>query len=197
VTEPGPRWIFGYGSLVWRPAFAFARRRPGYIEGWTRRFWQASPDHRGVPDAPGRVVTLIPEPGARCYGMAYEVTDSDWPAVIANLDHREQNGYAHYTVSVHALDDAPAVDALVYIATKDNPSYRGDAPLAEIARVVRTAVGPSGPNREYVSRLAEAMAALEVDDVHLNALMAEIARQDDRDGMSPNGAPVVDRHERP
>jgi cation transport regulator ChaC len=67
------QWIFGYGSLVWRPAFPHRRRRPASIRGFCRRFWQASTDHRGTPEAPGRVVTLIESPGDRCWGMAYEV----------------------------------------------------------------------------------------------------------------------------
>ena len=189
------RWIFGYGSLVWRPAFPFVERRPGYIEGWRRRFCQASPDHRGVPSDPGRVVTLLADPSATCHGMAYAVADDAWAQVLARLDVREQNGYARHDVPVRDVHGTgESWSALVYIATPDNPSFRDGESLADIAAVVRRAVGPSGDNREYVLRLHEALSAMGAPDPHVADLVAEIARQD---RVSPNGAAVVDPRRRP
>lgn len=158
-------WIFGYGSLVFRPDFPFEQQQPALLHGYARRFWQGSTDHRGVPGAPGRVVTLVPEPDARCLGVAYRVAPDVRATVMAALDERERGGYERRTVTLELLG-APAASAfaLVYFAGPENPNYLGDAPLAEMAEQVRRARGPSGANREYVLRLAEHLRRLGADD---------------------------------
>jgi len=165
-------WLFGYGSLLWRPDFAYEERVHGYVVGFTRRFWQGSPDHRGVPGAPGRVVTLVPEPGARCWGTAYRVASSAREQVLAQLDTREQEGYERHLTTVHA--EAP-VEALVYIAGPENPHYLGPAPIEVIADQVRTSRGPSGDNLEYVLRLADALSDMGADDPHVTELALRLS----------------------
>jgi len=166
-------WIFGYGSLVWRPAFPHQDRRPAWIEGFTRRFWQGSTDHRGVPGAPGRVVTLVPEPGARCWGMAYRVHAEQVDAVLETLDIREQGGDERLELSVHVGDPAGSrVRGLSWVATPANRNYLGPATTAAIAGQVRRSRGPSGPNPEYVLRLAQALRKLGAEDPHVYALEA-------------------------
>jgi glutathione-specific gamma-glutamylcyclotransferase len=169
-------WIFGYGSLVWRPAFPFAERRVAYLEGWSRRFWQGSTDHRGVPGAPGRVVTLIEEPASRCWGVAYRVGESDRDGVLEVLDLREQGGYERREVTLRLADrrarpePGDSAAALVYLATPSNPNYLGPAPVDAIAEQVLAARGPSGSNLDYVARLAAALRDLGVerqDDEHV------------------------------
>jgi glutathione-specific gamma-glutamylcyclotransferase len=163
-------WIFGYGSLIFRPSFAYEERRHAWLKGWVRRFWQSSTDHRGVPAAPGRVVTLVPEPGARCWGMAYRIATERVEEVLAHLDYREQNGYERHRVILETRE-ASLLDALVYVAGPSNPHYLGPSPLEEIAAVVRSAHGPSGSNRDYVLRLAEALAEAGEQDTHVMELM--------------------------
>lgn len=163
------RWVFGYGSLVWRPSFPFVEKRAGWIEGWSRRLWQGSTDHRGVPGAPGRVVTLVRDMGARCVGMAYLLAPEHVDEILVHLDHREKGGYARLDEQVHFLEGGSA-QALVYLATEDNPEFLGYATDEDIAAQVRASHGPSGPNIEYVLRLAAALRDLGAHDEHIFAI---------------------------
>lgn len=174
--EPG-LWLFGYGSLMWRPDFPYRARHPASVAGWTRRFWQGSPDHRGVPEAPGRVVTLVPEPGARCHGVAYRVAPEVAAEVFAALDHRERGGYARVELSVQLTTaELQRRPARMYLATADNPHYLGPAPLPTIAAQILASHGPSGPNLEYLLRLAAALREQDADDEHVFALEREVQR---------------------
>lgn len=158
-------WLFGYGSLIYKVDFPFLEQRPASIEGWVRRFWQGSHDHRGTLEAPGRVVTLIRQPGAGCKGMAYRVS----PDVFEHLDHREKNGYLRFSTTM-TFDDGSQDQGLVYIATEDNEAFLGHAPDADIAQQISRAVGPSGRNDEYLLKLAQALRHLGDDDPHVFSL---------------------------
>ena len=162
-------WLFGYGSLIFKPDFPYTQRRPAHIRGWSRRFWQGSHDHRGTPQAPGRVVTLIEEADAICAGMAYLIT----PEVFSHLDYREKNGYLRLSTPI-ILDDGNDVEGLIYIATPDNEAFLGPASESAIASQIARAKGPSGPNVDYLLGLATALRQLQADDPHVFALEREI-----------------------
>jgi len=163
-------WIFGYGSLIFRPSFPYEERREAWLRDWSRRFWQGSTDHRGVPEAPGRVVTLVPEPGARCWGVAYRIAPERVEEVLTHLDFREQGGYERHGVWLETREPS-GLEAVVYVAGPSNPHYLGPASLEEIAAVVRTARGPSGANRDYVRLLAEALSQAGEQDAHVTELV--------------------------
>lgn len=158
-------WLFGYGSLIFKADFPWLQRRPASIRHWQRRFWQGSHDHRGTPQQPGRVVTLVAQQHAHCAGMAYLVS----PAVFEHLDLREKNGYYRFVTELQ-FDDGSASEGLVYIATPDNAAYLGPAPEREIAHHIASACGPSGANSDYLLELAESLRALSAEDDHVFAI---------------------------
>jgi len=168
-------WIFGYGSLIWRPSFAFVERRKAWVEGWARRLWQGSPDHRGTPESPGRVATLVESAGERCGGLAYRIDPLLASEVLAELDHREKAGFDRVTLALHDDDGSVFAEGIVYVAKTDNPHFLGDADADAIARHVDASRGPSGENIEYVRRLVEALADLGIHDPHLTAILGRSA----------------------
>lgn len=103
---PDPLYIFGYGSLCWKAEFKYQECWIGNVQGWQRRFAQRSTDHRGTPESPGLVVTLLTDeelaqlsPGEQvgtssCYGVCYKVGKDDVSAVLDALDFREKGGCA-------------------------------------------------------------------------------------------------------
>ncbi|CDG84004.1 gamma-glutamylcyclotransferase [Janthinobacterium agaricidamnosum] len=164
-------WLFGYGSLIYKADFPYLERRAASISGWTRRFWQGSHDHRGTETAPGRVATIVPQDGAVCDGMAYLIT----PEVFGHLDHREKNGYLRLATDIH-FDDGSHVEGLVYIATEHNQAFLGAASELEIAHHIARSAGPSGPNTEYLIKLAVALRELGKHDPHVFAIEEHLER---------------------
>ncbi|XP_037072087.1 putative glutathione-specific gamma-glutamylcyclotransferase 2 isoform X1 [Pollicipes pollicipes] len=155
-------WIFGYGSLIWKVDFPFKTKEIGYIKGYVRRFWQASIDHRGTPEKPGRVATLVPseDPEARVWGVAYEIPSDEVQATLSHLDYRERCGYERRAVTFHPQDGRrPPHQLTIYVGTEDNPYFTGPTSEEELAAVVVEARGMAGPNTEYLYNLAEAVRA--------------------------------------
>jgi glutathione-specific gamma-glutamylcyclotransferase len=164
-------WIFAYGSLIFRPAFEHVERRRAFVRGYVRRFWQASPDHRGTETAPGRVATLVEAEGGICGGAAYRILREHAPAIMAALDHREKAGFTQRTLPLLAHPEAePFAHGVTWVADRTNPWFREEASEQVIAAVVRTRVGPSGENVAYVHELRAALRALEIEDPHVETL---------------------------
>jgi len=154
-------WVFGYGSLIWKQDFPVMEIRRAYIEGWARRFWQGSHDHRGLPTDPGRVLTLIETPREICWGRALLVHAD----VFEHLDYREKNGYERHDLPIH-FDDTH-VEGMTYLAPIDNAAFLGAAPMQDIVAQIRRSKGPSGTNTDYVLELAQALRELDIEDPHV------------------------------
>lgn len=176
APETNTTWLFAYGSLIWRPDFAYLERRRAVLPGFVRQFWQGSHDHRGTPQAPGRVVTLVPDAKRRCLGMAYRLDPVTRAEVLAALDHREKNGYERRELTL--LDDqGEALPSLVYLAPAGNFAWLGEATPQAIAEQIANSHGPSGSNAEYLQELIAALRLLGADDdQHLVDLHEAVTR---------------------
>jgi glutathione-specific gamma-glutamylcyclotransferase len=163
--------IFAYGSLLFRPGFSFLERQRARAPGYARSFSQASPDHRGTPERPGRVLTLAASAAASTTGAVYFV---EAPALelLLELDHRERAGYQR--INLEVWTDAERHQALTWIALPGNPYDAGQLPLAELAQHIRSCHGPSGANSDYVFQLERALAELEAPDALVSELAARL-----------------------
>jgi cation transport protein ChaC len=164
-------WIFAYGSLLWRPGFPVQQHRRVILQGFSRRLYQGSPDHRGTPVALGRVATLVPSQES-CLGLAYRVATQDVEGVLAYLDEREQGGYIRQVLPVQTLGEEEWLNVFVYVANPANPYYLGPAPEEQIAEEIAVRRGPSGSNLEYLLRLDAALQEYGFSDPHISRIAA-------------------------
>ena len=172
-------WIFGYGSLVWRPNFDYIDRQTAKIHHWARRFYQGSPDHRGTAKHLGRVVTLVPTPNEECYGVAYAIDSHNRDEIFDYLNMREQGGYDLLETHIQLLN-GKSVYGYVYTANQDNPFYLGPASIEEMAVQIVNSSGPSGTNLEYFTKLYEALTLFAPSEKHLTELYREITKRNNK-----------------
>lgn len=169
----GDLWVFGYGSLIWRPGFEFADRHLARLSGWRRAFCMTSIHYRGTPEAPGLVLALDHAPDASCEGVAFRVEAPQADAVLAYLREREliSSAYDEMRLPV-ALPDGGEVEAVAYVVNRDHEQYAGGLSLDEQAEVIGRAEGSSGPNVDYLMYTVEGLAALGVHDDEMARLAA-------------------------
>jgi glutathione-specific gamma-glutamylcyclotransferase len=170
----GDLWVFGYGSLMWRPGFDFLEQVPARLIGEHRALCVYSFDHRGTPEKPGLVLGL--DRGGACRGIAFRVAARQRFETIGYLRSREQttNVYREVTRSVWLENEARVrVSALAYVVDRGHVQYAGRLSLAEQLRHVQQGHGRSGNNRDYVLSTVKSIEAqgFRDDQLHQLAMM--------------------------
>jgi Uncharacterized protein involved in cation transport len=173
-APPEGFWVFAYGSLMWRPGFAFAERRMARLPGFRRSFCLRSVRYRGTPEAPGLVLGLDADPGAACEGVAYRVGPGDDPAgALRYLRERELVTYAYLEATHEAtLEDGRRVGALCYVVDRAHRQYAGGLDPAAQAAVIARAEGPAGTNLDYLRATLAHLRELGVEDPELARVAA-------------------------
>jgi glutathione-specific gamma-glutamylcyclotransferase len=175
----GDLWVFGYGSLMWRPGFEVLERVPARLKGLHRALCVYSFVHRGTPERPGLVLGL--DRGGMCRGIAYRVAASARSKTIAYLRGREQVTSVYREAMRRIELEEPArrqVTALCYVIDRGHLQYAGPLSLAERLHYVRQGHGQSGPNREYVLEAVRALEALGFRETDLHLLAERLGRRE-------------------
>jgi glutathione-specific gamma-glutamylcyclotransferase len=168
-------WVFGYGSLMWRPGFDFIERIPARLVGLHRALCVYSFVHRGTPERPGLVLGL--DRGGMCRGIAFRVAAKVREQTIAYLRAREQVTTVYLeTVRRVELEDKARrqVRALCFLVDRSHVQYAGRLSLEERVHLVRQGHGRSGANRDYVIETVQALESLGYRETDLHLLAARL-----------------------
>lgn len=166
-------WVFGYGSLIWRPGFAHVEVRPAVLHGYHRRFCVYSHRYRGTPDCPGLVLGLAR--GGSCRGLAYRVPAAEGEPVMDYLYEREMvTGVYHPRWLKVRLDDGREVRAAGFVVDTEHQQYAGRLSYAEMARLIRQGEGGRGACVDYLRNTVEHLEALDMHDHALHRLLREV-----------------------
>lgn len=192
--EPAETWIFGYGSLMWSPGFAYREARPARLAGFHRAFCVYSIHYRGTERRPGLVLGL--DRGGVCDGIAFRVAPEDRAATLGYLRRREliYGVYREALVSVdlaHDADSEPkAVWAVAYIAERCHPAYAGALPLHREAHLIRRSTGFGGTNLDYLISTRRHLQELGIREPRLDRLAAVIGAGRIERTHGPGGSPI-------
>ncbi len=167
-------WVFGYGSLMWNPGFAFEERAHARAFGFRRSLCVRSYVHRGTPEQPGLVLGL--DRGGSCRGVAFRVNERDREEVLDYLRRRElvTNVYKEKILPL-TLTDGRQVRAVGYVVDREHVQYAGALSIEDAALTVRLSAGQSGPNDAYVFNTLAHLKQMGIRDLWLESVGQAVA----------------------
>ena len=177
--DPGGLWVFGYGSLMWRPGFSFVEMQAARVAGFVRDMCFLSIHYRGTADVPGIVCGLMDDKNATCRGRAFRVAADDAAAAIAYLDERELiTDIYHPRMLTAVLEDGRSVPARAYVADPSHAQFVGGWSDERKAAAIAAGRGSQGRSLDYLASLVAHLDELGIGDGHMRRLL-ELARLKD------------------
>ena len=181
--ESDALWIFAYGSLMWKPDFAYEERERARLFGYHRALCIYSHHYRGTPERPGLVLGL--DRGGSCLGLCFRIAAPARAATLEAVRRREliTGVYAEIAAPVR-LADGRRLTAVTYAAQRAHPQYAGAHDTEALARLVAQGHGFAGPNVDYLRNTCDHLASLGMPDARLAAVLDATARVQDRRSAS-------------
>ena len=168
-------WVFGYGSLIWNPAFDYDEMRVGTLHAYHRQFCFWSTIGRGTPDNPGMMLAL--DHGGSCRGVVLGVKRAKAREELSSVFMREMTGQTYRAVWGKVRTDQGTVGAISFVANRSSENYAGRKPLEEIARHIARGCGHLGPCTDYLFNTRDHLAELGVDDRMLSRLCRLVEKE--------------------
>ncbi|MGB7334759.1 MAG: gamma-glutamylcyclotransferase [Salaquimonas sp.] len=169
----GDFWVFGYGSLIWKPGFEFLEEQKAVLTGWHRSLCVHSWVHRGTQENPGLVLGL--DKGGSCEGLARYVSGDKREAVIEYLRERElvTHVYLEQWVDIK-LQNGEMTKALTFVVDRGHHQYASGLDESHQIEIVRGAVGKSGNNIDYVASTVLSLKQLNICDPVLERIVEQL-----------------------
>lgn len=178
-TPGQPYWVFGYGSLMWRPGFPFEEAHDAVLPGYSRSFCIYSFHHRGTAECPGLVLGL--DAGGECLGRVFKVAAEHADEVTAYLDERELINYPYISrflpVEINDGGAKRKIDAYCFVADQAHDDYAGALPTSDAVDLIMQASGVAGLNRDYLMNTVHHLESIGFIDKHLQDLLQEIEQR--------------------
>jgi cation transport protein ChaC len=170
-------WIFGYGSLMWRPGFDFLRSEPALVHGYHRSLCVYSYVHRGTPEEPGLVLGL--DRGGSCHGMAFQIAPDRWNETIAYLRAREQvtSVYVEKRMTARLVATGLAAEVTAFVVDRTHAQYAGILEDEALVKHVKLGRGVSGNCTDYVLSTVDHLRQMNIHDPTLERLARRLALQ--------------------
>ena len=167
-------WIFGYGSLIWRPDFDFAEQRPARVHGWHRALKMWSRIYRGTPERPGLVFGLLS--GGCCRGMVFRIPQAAGAETLTKLWSREMSTAIYDPRWLVAHTPQGPVRSLAFTLSRQSPSHTGELTEEEYRAIFAQATGIYGTTHDYAHRTLEELRRHDIRDRNLERLLKLIRR---------------------
>jgi cation transport protein ChaC len=171
-------WVFGYGSLIWNPAFEYVERRCALVHGWHRRFCLKLYVGRGTVETPGLMLAL--DRGGACRGVAFRIAAAKVRQELSLLWQREMFGgsYNARWVSLNGCGEAKGekFQAITFVINHAHPRYMPELSVEQIAALIATGCGELGTCREYLENTVAHLRELGVRDTNLTRIAAALPK---------------------
>lgn len=174
----GDVWVFGYGSLMWNPAFNFVEQKVAVVHGWHRRFCLWMRAGRGAPDNPGLMLAL--DRGGCCRGLAFRLAPDEVEHELLLLWRREMLSGSYEARWLTALSPDRPITAVTFVVNRRHSRYAGALPLDQVAQHIATARGRLGSCAEYLHETVDHLRALGFRDESLDRIVKRVPPRADK-----------------